>query len=399
MAVHNNALETKVYTHFVPHLNNPKTRYAIFALGIISSAGIAWQFGKAPLLCTAIPATLIVVVQKNLALINIAELNPQQRTERSAALAHHCYVIAGIWGIVLSGSTLALTHEGGKLLLQGGSSLNLLSFIKGINLLAGIGWFWAPLSLYLLQRSNAVLFNDAPTTLQASIEQFLTIIQQEINGVLEAQNLLFSLEKFDPKHPPKINENLKPFLSLFNFLRSFDYKSYLPSHVQEDVTALENQLGTILSKTFPVSFVSAKEELPSLKNKVVSIVKSSFSPPADQEPGSEQKANRVFHYVLIGCLALIPLYVNPIPTAVGLGLGWFYPISWGSEQRAKQLNRAPHFFEKTLSQKCFFVWKKTYSALFNISDSFLIGYPSAMVHGFFWSEAIKHHTRSPVQNN
>ena len=57
----------------------------------------------------------------------------------------------------------------------------------------------------------------------------------------------------------------------------------------------------------------------------------------------------------------------------------------------------PRFLEKTLSQKCFIIWKQTYFALLNISDSYLIGYPSAMVHGFFWSEIIHHYARSKVQ--
>jgi hypothetical protein len=118
-------------------------------------------------------------------------------------------------------------------------------------------------------------------------------------------------------------------------------------------------------------------------------------PPDDPKQGSDQKANQIFHYILTGALALIPLYVNPLPTVVGLGLGWFYPLGWRSEQRLKQLNAAPHFFEKTVSQKCFFIWKQTYSSLYKISGFSFIGYPSAMVHGFFWSEII----HSKVQKN
>ncbi len=399
MAAVSNPLETQIYTRFVPHLENPKTRYAIFALGIISSAGLAIKFGKTPLLCTVIPATLFVAAQKNLGLLNLTQFTPEQRTERSTQLAYHCFVIAGIWGIILSGSALALAYEGGQLLLKGVPSLNLLSIMKAINSFASIGWFWAPLSWYCLNRSNDVLFKNVQSTFQASIEQFLSILQQEARTLLETQNLISQLSNIDPEHPPELNDNLKPFHSLFTFLRSFDYKSYLPLHLHEDVTDVENQLGEILSKPFPQSLADAQEKLPILKGKVLAIVKNSFSPPADQEKGSTQKANQVFHYVLTGALALIPLYVNPLPTAVGFGLGWFYPLGWGSEQRLKQLNIAPHFFEKTLSRKCFFIWKETYPALYKISGFSFIGYPSAMAHGFFWSEIIHHYTRSKVPNN
>ncbi len=288
-----NVLETQLYRHFVPHLANPKTRYAIFALGILSSAGLAWQFGKAPLLCTVVPATLVVLAQKNFELLHITEFNQHQKSERSAKLAYHCFVIAGIWGIVLSGSTLALTCEAGQLLVKGVPSLNLLSVIKGINSLANIGWFWAPLSWYFLHRSNEALFGSVPSTLQASIEQFITVIQEEVSLLIKVETFVSHLTTLYPVRP-RINRNSRPLLSLFNFLRSFDYKSYLPAQVQGEVADVENQVGEILSQPFPQSLADAQEKLPTLKRKVFAIVKNSFSPPADQEKRQRSEGRSSF---------------------------------------------------------------------------------------------------------
>jgi hypothetical protein len=389
-----NPLESLLYRRFIPHLSDPRMRYTTFALSILSAGGLALKFGKATLLLTVIPATLLILYQKNQDLKTL-QPDPAQRAEKAARLAYHCLVVSGFWGIVLSGAALALTFESGKLLLHGGRSLNLLSIAKAINSLAAVGWLWVPLSWYFLSKSNDVLFNKAENRLAIALAQFLTVVQQEAGNFAEINALIAQMSQ-NPGEPPDINPNLKPLFPLFNFLCSFDYKSIIPPYLHDLSAALENQMRGILSLPFPHSLGRAQEEIGPLQEKVIAVARLVYAPPPQQEAVSALLANRVFHYVLTGALALIPLYANPIPTAVGLGLGWFYPLVWGSEERLRQWNTAPNFLEKSPLQKCYFIWRQTFFALNQISSSPLIGYPSAMVHGFFWSEILYHYAAPQI---
>jgi hypothetical protein len=367
-----NRLESLLHHHVTPHLAKKNVRYTVFALGVVAAGLASFKLGTLPLQFTVIPATLFVLYQKNMDLkAGFSKLTDQQLAEKSARIAYHCLVIAGIWGIVLSGSSLTLGFEGGRLLIRGASSLNPLQVLTSLSSLASIGWLWAPLSLYLLHQSD-LLFQNVPNPLLEKMKIFLKTLQTDLNSFTQ----------------------VKPPLALLTLFFSSAYKTYLPAPFTAPLTALEQCLLSLISHSVPLT-PEISEDIEQLKTigqrflpAYLEYRKTPTPTPATTQDKTKKIVSGIFHYSITAFAALLPLYMNPLPTLAGLGLGWFYPLGWQSEEMLKKWTVIPNFVDQTVSQNCYYIWRQSTLALNNISSFALIAYPMAISHGFLWAETI-----------
>ncbi len=357
-----------------PYMAHQKVRYATYALGILSVSAASYKVGSFPIEWTIIPASLFVIYQKNRNL-----LTAEQPAEKASRLAHHCFVAAAIWGIVLSGTTLTLGFQEGKLLVHGALSFNPLEVLKALNSLSSIGWYWASLSFYLLSTSDKILFMGAENFLKSHIENFLKSLQADLKCV----------------------EQTRPPLALVDWAFKSEYKTHFPAQFNSHLTAFESQIKKLILHLVPPD-EKIVEDFDELKKTFLTFGleyqkyrKTPIPSPDPFPPDTQHKIKKIvcgiFHYSFTALAALLPLYVNPLPTIAGLGLGWFYPLGWQSEEKLKKWAMIPNFFTQTFRENCYYIWKQSSQGLNGISRFPFIAYPMALSHGFLWAETLHYY--------
>jgi hypothetical protein len=199
-------------TSYIPYFDDRNRRSAAYIVAAVAVAAFATFAGNG-LVTLWVGGTSLIFLARDLTLTyqDLRHSGLENSSQKVFKLAQRIFVYGLIWGVLLTGMSIALTVQGSTVLLEGVIYKEPFMLLQALNNFTGVAALWAPISQFILNKSDRFFYNS-----KTGREELAVPIRRWIEAILE------SIQKLSPQ-------------PLWNQMAvDSNYLSYLPPNMQKE---------------------------------------------------------------------------------------------------------------------------------------------------------------------